>query len=217
MQWKSICDLIEVLLIECLLECLLTHSLLITVHWFGSFHAKNTFSLPIWLLIYLLLNGKGFWGWCESISQKKMLPFPDIGLHYNGQTLSIRQISSKNGFSAFYSGVVNGGASGIMVPHFNFQTKQGPKVSLSNIRDIAFYQCSEMMRTRNFTFFTVYVTIFGQFMAAFHFFELQRGNRWLFVGPDEKVQYLTLDLLKSFFLRTIGKKATMNESLNLRL
>ena len=106
-----------------------------------------------------------------------MLLFPDIGLHYNGQTLSIGQISSKNGFSAFYSGVVNGGASEGMAPHFNFQTKQGPKVSFSNIRDVTFYECSEMMGTKNFTFFTVYVTIFGQSMAAFHFFELHRGNR----------------------------------------
>ena len=55
-------------------------------------------------------------------------------------------------------------------PHFSFRTKQGPKVSVSNITDIAFYGCSEIIRTRNFTIFTVYVTIFGQFMAAFYFF-----------------------------------------------
>ena len=55
-------------------------------------------------------------------------------------------------------------------PHFNFRTKQGPKVSVSNIKDIAFYGCSEIMRTRNFTVFTVYATIFGQFMVDFHFF-----------------------------------------------
>ena len=39
----------------------------------------------------------------------------------------------------------------------------------------------------------------------------------LHVGPSEKVQYLTVDLLKRFFSWTIGKKTTMNESLNLRL
>ena len=37
-------------------------------------------------------------------------------------------------------------------PHFNFWTKQTDQVS--NIRDIAFYVCSEIIRIRNFTFFT---------------------------------------------------------------
>ena len=32
------------------------------------------------------------------------------------------------------------------------------------------YCCSEIIRTRNFTTFTVYATIFVQFTAAFHFF-----------------------------------------------
>ena len=49
----------------------------------------------------------------------------------------------------------------------NFQTKQAPKMSVSNISDIAFYGCSQIIRTRNFTSFTVYATIFGQFMAVF--------------------------------------------------
>ena len=53
-------------------------------------------------------------------------------------------------------------------------------------------------------------------MAAFHFFN-NIGDRSLHVGPSEKIQYLTLDLLKSFFLWTIQKKTTMNEDLNLRL
>ena len=53
-------------------------------------------------------------------------------------------------------------------PHFNFRTKHGPKVSVSNIRDIAFYGCSEIIRTRNFTVFTVYLwTIYGLFMDNF--------------------------------------------------
>ena len=77
-------------------------------------------------------------------------------------------------------------------PHFNFPTKQGPKVSVSNIRDAAFYGCSEIIRSKifsfkhqgycflrmfrnytdqNFTVFTIYATTFmRQFMAAFHFF-----------------------------------------------
>ena len=45
--------------------------------------------------------------------------------------------------------------------HFNFQTKQGPTVSVSNIIDIVFYRCSEIMRTKHFTIFTGYATIFG--------------------------------------------------------
>ena len=44
------------------------------------------------------------------------------------------------------------------------------ELSVSNIRDIAFYECPEIMRTRNFTIFTLYAISFGQFMAAFHFF-----------------------------------------------
>ena len=44
--------------------------------------------------------------------------------------------------------------------HFNFQTKQGPTVSVSNMRDIAFRGCSEIMRTINFPIFAVYITIF---------------------------------------------------------
>ena len=44
------------------------------------------------------------------------------------------------------------------------------QVSVLNIRNIDFYGCSEIIRTRNFTIFTVYAIIFGQFMAAFHFF-----------------------------------------------
>ena len=56
-------------------------------------------------------------------------------------------------------------------PHFNSQIKKGPKVSVSvlNIRNIAFYGCSEIIRTKNFIIFTVYAIIFGQFIAAFHF------------------------------------------------
>ena len=50
---------------------------------------------------------------------------------------------------------------------FNLKTKKGPTVLVSNIRDIVFSRCSEIMQTRYFTIFTVYATIFEQFMAAF--------------------------------------------------
>ena len=39
--------------------------------------------------------------------------------------------------------------------YFNFQTKQDPRVSVSNFGDTAFYWCLEIIRTRNFTTFTV--------------------------------------------------------------
>ena len=110
-----------------------------------------------------------------------------------------------------------GAMPGEPCPHFNFQTKQGPTVSVPNIRDISFYGCSEIIRTKNFTIFTVYVTFFWQLMAAFHFFKLHRGKRSIQVGSSENVQYITLDLLKSFLLWNIRKKTTLNESLNVRL
>ena len=48
-------------------------------------------------------------------------------------------------------------------------------------------------------------TIYG----GFSYFQLQRGNRSLHIGLSEKVRYLTLDLLKSFFLWTIRKKTSI--------
>ena len=58
-------------------------------------------------------------------------------------------------------GVATRGARGLSCLHFKFRTKQGPTVSVSNIRNIAFNRCSEIIRTRNFTIFTMYATIFG--------------------------------------------------------
>ena len=86
--------------------------------------------------------------------------------------------------------------------HFNFWTKKGSTVSVSNIRDITFYACSEIIWTRNLI---VYATIFGQYAAASLFFYLNRGNRSLLVGLSENFWYLTLDLLKSFSLWTMRK------------
>ena len=80
--------------------------------------------------------------------------------------------------------------------------------------------CCFLRMFRNYTdqkSYNFYRVIFGQFMVAFHFFKLHRGNRSLHVGSSEKVRYLTLDLLESFFLWTIRRKTTTNESLNLRL
>ena len=60
-------------------------------------------------------------------------------------------------------------------------------VSLSNIKDIAFYGCTEIIQTRNFTIFTVYATSFRHFMAAF-------SN---YIGEIDHFT-LTLDLLKRY-------------------
>ena len=64
---------------------------------------------------------------------------------------------------------------------------EGPAVSVSNIRSIALYGCSEIKRTRNFTIFTVYAAIFGPFTAVFHFFNYIRG-----------IDHFTLDFLERF-------------------
>ena len=77
-----------------------------------------------------------------------------------------------------------------MAPNFNLQTRKGATVTVSNIRDIAFYGCSEIIRTKNFTIFTAYATSFGEFTVAFHISELHRGNKSIHVGPSEKVGYL---------------------------
>ena len=85
------------------------------------------------------------------------------------------------------------------LPYFNFRIKQGPEFSVSNISDIGFYGCSEIIRTRNFTSFTVYATIFGQFMAVFFLTtqEKQITSRWTFskgpifnAGPSEKFLFV---------------------------
>ena len=60
-----------------------------------------------------------------------------------------------------------------------------------------------------YTIFTVHATNFGKFV--------HRGNISVHAGYSKKIQYLTLDLLKKFFLWTFGNKTTKNESLNLRL
>ena len=54
--------------------------------------------------------------------------------------------------------------------HFSFWKKQGPTVSFSNIRDIAFNGCFEIIWTRNFAMLTVYATIYGKYAAASSFF-----------------------------------------------
>ena len=80
--------------------------------------------------------------------------------------VSVKTGSVKS-FENAYRGVATGGtraARGLWHPHFNFPTKKGSTVSVSNIRDIVFYECSETMLTRNFTIYRVcynFLTIYG--------------------------------------------------------
>ena len=94
-------------------------------------------------------------------------------------------------------------------PYSNFQTKQGPplSVSVSDIRDFPFYWYSEITGTTNLTIFTVDMLNFLD------------NLRWLLIFSNciRKIDHFTLDLLKSFSLWTILKKTTMNEGLNVRL
>ena len=85
-----------------------------------------------------------------------------------------------NNFYYFIRGVATAGGTGSLLP-----PTPRLKLSVSNIRDIAFYGCSEVIRTRNFTIFTVYATIFGQFTAVF-----------IFSNYTGEIDHFTLDLLK---------------------
>ena len=75
-------------------------------------------------------------------------------------------------------GIATGGPGGhAPPPPFSLGTTHGLTVSVSNIWDIAFYWCSEIIWTRNFTVFIVYAIIFGQFTTGFDFFNLYRRNQ----------------------------------------
>ena len=89
-------------------------------------------------------------------------------------------------------------------PHFNFQTRQSPTVSVSNVGDNTFYGCSEITRTRHFTNFTVHATIFGQLTHVFS-------------NCKRELDHFPLALLEIFLLWAIRKKITMNRILNDRL
>ena len=59
-----------------------------------------------------------------------------------------------------------GGGGRGSYPPFNFRTKQGPTGSVSNIKYVAFYGCSELYGPE----ISLYITSSGQFTAVFHFF-----------------------------------------------
>ena len=73
-------------------------------------------------------------------------------------------------------------------------------------------QSIKIIRIRNFPIFNVFVQFLDHLWRLFILSKLS-----LHTGPSENVRYLTLDLLKSFFLQTIQKRTTIKESLNLWL
>ena len=125
-------------------------------------------------------------------------------------------------FFCFVFFVFFGGGEGAVVsflpnPYLNFQAKKGPTPSASNIRDIAFCRCSEILRTRNVTYFTVCATVFGHFTHHFIFPNFIGVTDYFTMDLLKNVRQLALDLLNSFLLWTIRKKNLIKESLNFRL
>ena len=70
-------------------------------------------------------------------------------------------------------------------PHFNLRTKQAPTVAVSNIRDIAFYGYSEIIRNR-----------ISRFLLCM--LEVLNNLRWLFIFSNYigEIDHFTLDLLE---------------------
>ena len=144
------------------------------MHWKPNFFPKRWYVSLYWLIECLQVNRMcitSFWFHNKLVKKAK-----NIAVNYTYSytiNFSKREWISEVNMWTFIEAVFFDrqleGVGGPWSLHFNFWTKQGPTVSTSNIRDIAFYECSEITRTRNFTIFTVFTTIFGQFTAAFHF------------------------------------------------
>ena len=83
--------------------------------------------------------------------------------------------------------VGQGGQGGIQthLPHFNFRTKKGPTVSVSNIKDIAFYGYSEFIRTS--------ISQLPQCMLPFMH---NLRQHFIFSNYIREIDNFTLDLLK---------------------
>ena len=91
------------------------------------------------------------------------------------------------------------------------------QLSVPKIRDIAFYGMFRNQTDQKFHNFYRVCYNFWTIYSGFSLFLTTYINRSLHVGPSEKVQYLTLNHLKSHLLWASRKKITMNESLNVRL
>ena len=97
-------------------------------------------------------------------------------------------------------------------PLFNFGTKQGPTVSVPNIKDIALYGCSE-----------IYKPEISRFLLCM--LQFLDNLRWLFIFFKDigEIDHSTLDLVlntgptEKFLIVDHLRKITINESLNVRL
>ena len=117
--------------------------------------------------------------------------------------------------SFFTRGVPLGGNGGLVPPPlYPTSISEGPTISISNTRDIAFYWCSKIILTRNLAIFTMYATSLEQFLAVFHFSNYIQIDHFK-LDLLKNVRQLTLDLLNIFSLWTIRKKTAMNESLTI--
>ena len=71
-----------------------------------------------------------------------------------------------------------------MAPHFSFRTKQGPTVSVSNIRDIAFYSVQKLYGPETLQFLPRILQFLGNLQRFF-----------IFSNYTEEIDCFTLDLL----------------------
>ena len=73
-------------------------------------------------------------------------------------------------------------------PNLHFQTKQDPTVSVSNIRDIAFYECSEIIL---WTEISGFLSFMQQFLDSLR-------RLFIFSNYIREIDHFKLDLLKRF-------------------
>ena len=107
---------------------------------------------------------------------------------YLGKTLSLnlQKILALTGYNTTFTGAQQLGGQGGHGPlHLNFRTKQGPSVSVSNIRDNAFYGCSQIIRTKNFAILPSMLQYLNNLRHLF-----------IFSNCIGEIDHFTLDLLK---------------------
>ena len=98
---------------------------------------------------------------------------------------------------------------GMPPPHFNFRTKQGPKISVSNIRDIAFMDVQKLYGPEILQFLLCRLQFLENLCSLwrlFIFFNYLGVIDHFTLDLLKRTRYLTLDLLKSFFLWIIRKR-----------
>ena len=121
-------------------------------------------STNFWRVLLYEINMMNFFNAGRTFAPEVFLPCRKL---WGTNVTEGRKFSYNRGKSSLPAPQPQPSPSPSILPHFNFWSKQSPTASVSKIRDIGFYGCcSEIIRTRNFTTFTVHATIFGQFTAA---------------------------------------------------